>query len=363
MTSSADPGASPGEGDRRRQRPPPDAREPIDPAGITEEDLLDTRICDLALSIEGSWIEPRIQALRAELKQSALHFRPHFWLSSDWFTPDGIPGVAIPFYLAHPRLMQLEEKQMLEVEGGTEDWCMRLLRHEVGHAIDNAYHLRRRRRWRQHFGKCSQAYPEFYQPRPFSRRFVIHLDYWYAQSHPSEDFAETFAVWLGQPSTWRKRYQNWPALKKLEYVDQLMKDIAAKEPPNRSRARLEPIHRIRTTLREHYEEKRARYGVGYPDFYDRDLRRLFSSTPAAGKAERAAAFLRRIRPEIRRLVARWTGQYQYMIDQVLKDMIDRSRELNLFVHHPDEQTKLEAAILLAVQTMNYLHGGHHRIAL
>ena len=24
----------------------------------------------------------------------------------------------------------------------------------------------------------------------------MHLDPWYAQSHPDEDFAETFAVWL-----------------------------------------------------------------------------------------------------------------------------------------------------------------------
>ena len=184
-----------------------------------DEKLLDLRMCDLDVRIEGGDLEGRIAHLYGELKDSGLRFRPHFWLSDEWFTPDDVPGIAIPFYLAHPRLARLELSQMLEVEGGTPEWCMRILRHETGHAIDHAFLLRRRRRRQQLFGKSSDPYPEYYTPKPYSKSFVLHLDTWYAQSHPDEDFAETFAVWLSPESRWRERYAGWPALKKLEYMD------------------------------------------------------------------------------------------------------------------------------------------------
>ena len=158
-------------------------------------------------------------------------FRPYVWLSTDWFTPDGLSGFAIPFFLAHPRLARLEGRHMLEVEGGGHDWCMKLLRHETAHAIDNAYRLRRRKRWREVFGRASEKYAEAYLPRPLSREYVLNLDDWYSQSHPLEDFAETFSVWLQPRSQWRRRYADWPALKKLEYVDELMERIGADPPP------------------------------------------------------------------------------------------------------------------------------------
>lgn len=329
----------------------------------TDRELLKVRLCDLGVCIGGSQIARHIAGVHAELRARNIGFRPHTWLSSEWFSPDGVPGIAIPFYLAHPRLMKLEERQMLEVEGGGEAWFMRLLRHEVGHAIDNAYRLRRRRTWRQIFGRASQPYPKYYQPRPYSKRFVLHLDYWYAQGHPCEDFAETFAVWLTPGSNWEERYRGWPALKKLEYVNALMRQIAGRRPPVTSRERVDPLRRLRITLQDFYARKRARYGTEFPDFYDRDLRRLFSETADPRGSESAAGFLRRIRPEIRSLVARWTGQYQYTIDQVLRELISRSRKLKLRVDGLSEHTKLEASVLLTVQTMNYLHSGRHRIFL
>lgn len=320
-------------------------------------------MCDLGLTIAGTPLEPRIDQAIEELAERKLKFRPHFWLSDEWFTPDGIPGVAIPFYLAHPRLCKLEETLMLEVEGGTRRWCMQLLRHEIGHAIDNAFRLNRKKKWQQVFGKGSQPYPDFYEPRPFSRQFVIHLDYWYAQSHPSEDFAETFAVWLTPGSHWRKRYGGWRALKKLEFVDALMRELAGVTPPVRTRTRDCPLETITKTLREHYDEKRARYGVDFPDFYDRDLRRLFSDAAEHKTNLKASTFLRRHRSVLRRLVARWTGEFQYTIDQVLGDMISRTGEMDLHLCETPEETLLQAAVMLSVQTMNYLHGGHHRIVV
>ncbi len=340
---------------RRRSRP--------DWADLPDEALLDVRFCDLGLRIEQSPLSPRIKRLHGELERRGIRFRPHCWLSDDWFSPDGTPGIAIPFYLAHPRLTRLERKLMLGVEGGTEDWCMRILRHEAGHAIDTAHRLHRRSSWRKTFGRYSDPYPEYYRPKPYSKSFVLHLDLWYAQSHPSEDFAETFAVWMRPRSPWRVQYQGWPALKKLEYVDQIMADVRERKPAVTSRRHIDSLRTLRTTLREHYDEKLSRYVVDQPHFYDRDLRRLFSVASGGQRGTSAAAFLRRIRPELRKSVAHWTGEFQYTIDQVLGEMIDRCRELDLRLDRPEQQARRDALVMLTVQIMNYLHGGHHRIAI
>ena len=141
---------------------------------------------ELDLQIEGTELALRIEQIYSELAARNLSFRPHFWLSDEWFTPDGIPGVAIPFYLAHPRLAKLELSQMLEVEGGDAEWCLRILRHEAGHAIDNAFNLRRRKRRRELFGSSRKPYPESYTPKPYSKNFVLHLDSWYRRATPTK---------------------------------------------------------------------------------------------------------------------------------------------------------------------------------
>jgi hypothetical protein len=342
---------------------PPAAPPRPDWTELADEALLDVRLCDLGLHIGGSWLEERLADLGAELAQRGLTFRPHAWISAEWFTPDGVPGIAIPFYLAHPRLMRLEKTQMLEVEGGTPEWCMQILRHEAGHAFDNAYDLRRRRRRVRIFGRPNEPYPDFYLPRPYSKSFVLHLDSWYAQSHPDEDFAETFAVWLTPDSDWRARYADWPALRKLEYMETLMAEIAGRPPVVASRRRVEPIERLKTTLRAHYAKKRAHYGLEHPNFYDRDLRRLFSDAAEHRRNRRGARFIQTIRRDVRRLVAEWTGAYQYTIDRVIEDMIARAAELNLRLMYPEDRTKLDFTMLVTVQTMNYLHSGRHRVAL
>jgi hypothetical protein len=349
--------------------PPPADPTPARPAtragwaDLSDEHLLDVRFDELGLTIAGSWLEARINDLYAELEARGLTFRPHFWLSEEWFTPDGVPGVAIPFFLAHPRLMRLEKAQMLEVEGGTPEWCMQILRHEAGHAFDNAYDLRSRRRRVRVFGRPSTPYPDFYLPKPYSKSFVLHLDSWYAQSHPDEDFAETFAVWLTPDSDWRVRYADWPAMRKLELVDDLMREIAGRPPILTTRRTVEPLERRHSTLRKHYAKKRAHYGIEHANFYDRDLRKLFSNAPEYQRSPRASRFIQRIRRDVRRLVAEWTGSYQYTTDQVIEDMIKRCDELQLRLKYPEARTKLDFTMLLTVQTMNYLHSGRHRVAL
>jgi hypothetical protein len=329
---------------------------------LSDDELLDLRFCDLDLKITRTPLQGRIRMLCDELEARGLTFKPYFWLSSEWFSPDGFPGIAIPFYLTHPRLARLEKRQMFEVEGWGERQCMRILRHETGHTLENAYRLHYRRRWQELFGSGAAPYPKYYQPKPFSRSYVQHLDMWYAQSHPSEDFAETFAVWLNPSSRWRTRYKGWPALRKLEYVDELMTEIAGQRPAVTSRKQIDPLRKLTTTLREHYAARRAHYQK-WPDFYDSDLLRLFSNDPKYRRRPAASRFLREIKPELRRLVARWTGEYQYTIERVLDDIIKRCRELRLRLTKPRELTTLESIVMVTVQTMNYLHGGHHRVAL
>jgi hypothetical protein len=329
----------------------------------SDEKLLEVRMCDLGLTIDGTELEQRIKEIDSELAVRGMMFRPRYWLSDEWFTPDGVPGIAVPFYLAHPRLAKLELSQMLEVEGGDPVWCLRILRHEVGHAIDNAYNLRRRPTRRRLFGTPATPYPEHYTPKPYSKSFVQYLDHWYAQSHPDEDFAETFAVWLDPQSMWAMRYAGWPAERKLQYMDRLMRILAGRRPTVRSHREVDPLRRLKKTLGEHYRKKREHYGLTEPDFYESDLRNLFSDAPEYAKNPSAARFVRRIRKEARMIVASFTDSYQYTIDRLLEKIIDRCRELNLRLTDTEEATKVDFLVFLTVQTMNYLHSGRHRVAL
>jgi len=358
MTADAGPTAAPSPPSRESHRV-----EAPEWASWSDEKLLDLRLSDLRLHIDGTDLENRIKQLYGELEERGIRFRPYFWISNEWFTPDDVPGIAVPFYMVHPRLARLELTQMLEVEGGTPEWCMQILRHETGHAIDNAYRLRRRHRRQRLFGQSSREYPEHYVPRPYSKNFVLHLEPSYAQSHPDEDFAETFAVWLNPASMWRQRYAGWRALRKLEYIDDLMREIGPRDPLVEVHRHVDPLARLRKTLRKHYQEKRARYGVDYPDVYDRDLRRLFSDAPECARNASAAGFLRGVRKDVRRTVSRWTGEYQYTIDQVLDGIIERCRALKLRLVESEEHTKLHFTIVLTVQTMRFLHSGQHRVWL
>jgi hypothetical protein len=326
--------------------------------GLSDDELLDVRLCDLGLRIDGSPLAARIERLHVELSRAGLRFRPTAWLSTDWFSPHAVPGFAIPFFLAHPRLARLERRQMLEVEGGTAEACMRLLRHETGHAIDSAYRLRRRKRWRERFGSSSVRYRTSYVPNPNSRRYVLNLESWYAQSHPVEDFAETFAVWLQPRSGWRKRYRGWPAYPKLVYVDELMREIADQPPPVRSREQTDSLPKLRISLREYYRRKQAHYGDMDRSIYDRDLRRLFSDDVADRRRKSASSFLREHRRALRRQVSKWTGQHPFVVDEILVDMIIRCRHLRLRMHHSESETGEGAAVLIGLRAAELLRRRH-----
>jgi hypothetical protein len=328
---------------------------------LRDEELLRVRIRDLGVRIEGSDLEPRVAKLYGELDARGLALRPHCYLGDEWFSPDGVPAIALPFYLANPRLKQLEMHQMMEVEGGTPDWCDRLLRHECGHAIDHAYRFSARRKWRGVFGSPDVDYePERYRPRPYSKGFVRHLPNWYAQAHPDEDFAETFAVWLATPQgEWQARYAGWKALEKLEYVDALMREAKRKPPAVRGGRLRSEASKMRSTLARYYAARRRLWAEDTPDFYDADLRRIFVNGAAGGRAT-AAAFMRRHRKAIVASVVRWTGERKYVVDGLARRLIERCRNLALPASADDVTLSLEVGSYLGSLVTNHLHTGRFK---
>jgi hypothetical protein len=325
-----------------------------------DNDLLKMRICDLHVRIHGSELEERIQQLYHELEGRGLPFRPDCYLGDEWFSPEGSPVIAIPFYLAHPRLKQLELHQMLEVEGGTSEWCMQILRHECGHAYDHAYQFSSTEAWVDMFGNREVEYePETYRPRPYSKSFVRHLPNWYAQAHPDEDFAETFAVWLALPvEVWRSQYRGWKALKKLESVDAMMEDARSHSPVVVNGRRLWDASRSRRTLEKYYAAKRKLYAEDFPDIYDADLRAIFEKGEPGD--ESAAQLMRRLRSVLIAAVARWTGQRKYIGSELVKRLVSRCHELTLSAPRDQSKLLIELAAYLATLVTNHMHTGRFK---
>ncbi len=324
----------------------------IDWEPLADKAIMDIRIRDLSLHIEGSPLEARVGRLYDELDARGLAFRPPCYLADEWLCPEKEPIIGIPFYLAHPRLERIEQKMMLDVEGGTDKSCMQLLRHECGHAINYAYELYKKSRWRELFGPFSARYSDSYEYQPYSKRFVIHLEDHYAQAHPDEDFAETFAVWLTPDNDWRRRYQSWPVIKKLEYVDGLMRRIADKQPVVTARGTPPwSASRMTRTLSAYYERKRRAMGREFQGYYDHSLRELF----AAGGGLRASALLRRHRRAIVDSVAKWTGHRKYDIHQLVNKLIKRCDALDLHTEQAGTQGIVGAtALLTAIASNTYL---------
>src|SRR5260370_15179877 len=151
--------------------------DPPDWAELTNGEWRERRISKLGLRLETSLPEPLIQQLYAELSATGLAFHPPTHVGDEWFVPISVPAIFVPFFLVHDRLRALERSMMLEVEGETPEWFMKLIRHEAGHAYMYAYRLTRKKRWQEMFGRTSDAEtPRFYRPRPFGRSYETHLN-------------------------------------------------------------------------------------------------------------------------------------------------------------------------------------------
>ncbi len=330
------------------ETPPP---VPVHWDALSDAELLRRRLCDFKLKIEGSIVETRIQQLYNELAACGLQFRPPCYLSTEWLTPDRIPAVGIPFYLAHPRLIKLERMMMVEAEGESEKECMRLLRHETGHAINYAYKLYTRSRWRELFGNMSMPYdPHRYVMRPYSKQFVVHLKGNYAQAHPDEDFTETFAVWMTPGLDWRKKYQGWGALRKLEYVDHLMKQIAIKPPVVTGGPRYFAAAKARSTLETYYKNKRRVFGEGYIGYYDPLLLKLFT-VHSGTNGVKADKFLATHRKQLVTAISDSSRLPKYSVQELVSRLSQRAREMKLFVKEDQSQALFTIGISLTAQLL------------
>jgi Putative zinc-binding metallo-peptidase len=315
---------------------------------LDDEALLRLRFRDLGLKFAGSPVAEDARRLVGQLERRGIAFKPHFWFSTDWFSPDGVPGIAVPFFLGHPRLVRLERRMMGQAEGGNRPWRVRLLRHELGHVVDTAFGLRRRGDWRRVFGNASARYSLDYAVQPRSKSYVLNLEHWYAQSHPTEDFAETFAVWLGPKARWRAAYAGWPALAKLEFVDGLMAELAGRPPSKRDRWIVAPLKDNHRTLREHYR-RRAHLNDSGELRYDSWLTRVLPprADPTTPSAER---LLTELKPQLTRALLRRSHAHPYVIFQVLRAVRRRARHLDLGFAGPKREvvqrvTRLHERIL------------------
>jgi len=332
--------------------------EAADWANLSDDELLERRISQLGLKLEGTELQSLVQRLYDELTQKGLVFHPPCHVGDEWFVPVGVPAIFIPFFLAHERLRKLERKMMLEVEGETPEWFMKLIRHEAAHAYFYAFQLQKKTKWRRTFGNTStEETPQFYRPRPYSRSYVVHLDDWYAQSHPDEDFAETFAIWLTPGLDWRERYQGWKALQKLEYVEELMRSLAGKPAVHQPEYRVADHDCLNVKLKTHYARKRKLYEDSYPDFYDNDLRQLFAAGADGEGRVKASAYLRHHRRQLMDSVCQWTNEKKYRVNKLLTRLIDRCDQLDLYIKAYDPKQNLQASAYITTLVMNYLFTG------
>lgn len=331
-----------------------------DLSSMTDAEILKLRFKNIALSIQGTDVESRIHQLYSELNTKGLNFRPQIFLGDEWFSPEGMNAISVPFYLANTRLKNLEKTMMLEVEGGETEWFMKLLRHEAGHCFDHCFKFSKRKKWSQVFGSPNLEYtPETYRPQPYSKSYVKHLDRWYAQAHPDEDFAETFAVWLNPNLDWKKEYAQWPgALAKLTYLESLAKEsIKLKNTAEKGRPP-SAVANLTSTLDKYYKKRKRENADEYPDFYDSDLKMIFDGDSAVVKRDQAAAkFMNRHRKAIVSTVAWATSERKYTIDALVKRLSERCDKLELRLGKSETQTTMEVASFLTSLVKNYLFTG------
>jgi hypothetical protein len=315
--------------------------------------LLGRKISELGLSLRGSRVERLATQLYGELAARGLAFRPSVYLSDQWGCPDGTPIIGVPFYLADPRLERIEAEMAAGIEDDTE--AMKYMRHECGHAINYAFELYERADWPPTFGRYAQPYRERYRTDPFSREYVRHILGWYAQKHPDEDFAETFAVWLTPNADWRNDYAGWPALAKLEYVDVVMREIAHETPSSPAPTADDlPVEAMCYTLAEHYSEIEDRLPIDDPRQFDGDLRRIFLSAADAPRGEQGAAFVRRHYREIVSRIAYWTSEAPSVVRSLIDHLARRAGELDLRVGGVEASTLIELTAFGTAVVM------HHR---
>ena len=321
------------------------------------QELLRKKLNELGLKLEGTRLEALVERLYKDLERSGIKFRPKVYLSDEWGCPDAIPIIGIPFYLADERLSRIEDEIMEGIEAESDEEILSYLRHEAGHAFNYAYKLYETEEWHHVFGPYSRPYREDYRPNPFSRNFVRHIPGWYAQKHPDEDFAETFAVWIMPDSNWQKTYEGWGCYKKLLYVDRVVRQFGATEPLLTAED-YDATEDLSDSIGEHYEKFRHR-PIDLPAYFDGDLKNIFEKQVPVAKAEEwltAHHFLLNHRRELVRNIFYWTGLNEGTVRSLIDHFIERCKLLNLYVS-PDKshEVLMEITVYATTLSMNKLY--------
>jgi hypothetical protein len=315
------------------------------------EGNLSTPIRDLGLAIAGTSLEPVLAEFQQELDRAGLRLRPHFYLSTEWGVNFGTIAIALPFYLARPELTAVHAERTGHVEGASRADVLRYLRHEMGHVVNYAYKLYDREDWIKQFGSITQPYEEDYRPEPFSRRFVRHLPGWYAQKHPDEDWAETFAVWLTPGYDWRTAYSDWPdALAKLEYCDRIMTELKSREPDVTDTERDEDVSELDYSVEEYYgddeEDEKLPPGLdGALQAIFEDYGRPEGASPAGPRLS-AAALILRLEQDLLGNVYRWTGHFPERTRPLVRYLAKRAEQMQQV--YPADR---EPAVIVALTTL------------
>jgi len=320
------------------------------------QEILTKPIRDLGLKLEGSPIERFVHQLYRELERKGLRkFRPLCYLTDEWGCPSGEPVIGIPFYLANPKLARLE-KEMNDLEDAHE--IMMYMRHEAGHAFNYAYEMYKTREWRDLFGPFRRAYRDDYRPVPFSRRFVRHIEGWYAQKHPDEDFAETFAVWLTPRSNWRRKYRGWGARAKLRYVDRMARKYRDVDPIRPQGHTDITVEEMETTVADFYQELAELEPAPEALALGTDLEDIFVSRRRRKGVRPAVDLMKENRKTIIDKVAYWTGVQRPLVKKLVESIETRAGELKLFADTRREREHLtEVTVYATALAMNYLARG------
>ena len=320
-----------------------------------------TPIRDLGLTIEGTELAPVVAEFLREVERLGLAVRPRCYLSTEWGVPFGTVAIAIPFYLASRELTALHDERTGFVEGADRADVLRYLRHEMGHVVNYAYRLFDRPEWVELFGPITQPYREEYRPKPFSRQHVRHLPGWYAQKHPDEDWAETFAVWMTPRLDWRRDYAGWNgALAKLEYCDRLLRALRDEAPLTTAEDLDEDVGSVGYSLGDFYGGDAPGDGEPLPGL-DGALRTLFDDAgePVA-EPRPAAGLLQRLARTLPADVYRWTGHFPEHTRALLAQLERRAAELEL-VYPASHQERVEraATVLVTALAMSHVQTGSY----
>ncbi|MDI6755758.1 MAG: putative zinc-binding metallopeptidase [Thermodesulfobacteriota bacterium] len=321
-------------------------------------------ISELNLKIEGTLLEKLIGRLYAELNRKGIILKPKCYLTDTWGCPNKVPVIGIPFYYADATLSKIQDEMQSDLEDEHE--LMMTLRHEAGHAINYAYLLYKSKEWQDTFGLFSEPYRDYFHPNPQSKEFVKHLHQQvgqysgriYAQKHPDEDFAETFAVWLTPRSNWRQKYKNWSALKKLHFVDRLMKQIGPRKPLVTNGELIRPIESLNFTLLEYYNKSEERYREKAQGYVDDVLREIFNTNGKGETRIPAGVFIEQNRNALVEMISHWTGEGGSSVGPLIDKFVARARELNLNLSSRRQSRKLiEVTALATTLIMNYIYEG------